>query len=71
MEPADLILEPHCGARIQETFADARYIADQLLHPVIVRGNDVDVEVLPGMSDDACRLAYESAVRRRDTAGAL
>jgi len=67
MEPADLILEPGTGARIQESFADARWIADEVLHVVIVRGNDVEVEVLPGMSDDACRLAYEAALMERDT----
>lgn len=66
MEPADLILEPGAGARIQETFADARWIADEVLYTVIVRGNDVEVEVLPGMSDDACRLAYEAALIQRD-----
>lgn len=66
MEPADLILEPGAGARIQETFADARWIANEVLHTVIVRGNDVEVEVLPGMSDDACRVAYEAALMERD-----
>jgi len=66
MEPADLILEPGAGARIQDTFTDARWIANEVLHTVIVRGNDVEVDVLPGMSDDACRVAYESALMKRD-----
>ncbi len=71
LEPCDLILEPGAGARIQETFANARYIADATKHTVVVRGNDVEVDVTPGMGDNECHLAYDTALQRRDAALAV
>ncbi len=66
MEPCTITIEPGAGARIQETFTDARAIATLVNWPVRVRGNDVTVEVGPDMSDAACRDAYEHALSRRD-----
>ena len=66
MEPCTITVEPHAGARIQETFADARAIATLVNWPVLVRGNGVEVDVQPDMDDDACRVAYETAMEQRD-----
>ncbi len=68
LEPCDLIIEPGAGARIQETFANARYIADVTTHTVLVRGNDVEVAVTPRMDDNDCHLAYDTALHVRDAA---
>lgn len=69
MEPCTITVEPHAGARIQETFADARAIATLANWPVLVRGNGVEVEVRPDMGEPACRIAYEAALARRDERG--
>jgi len=66
MEPCTITVEPGAGARIQETFTDARAIATLVNWPVLVRGNDVEVEVQPDMGEQACRVAYEAALERRD-----
>jgi len=68
LEPCGLIIEPDVGARIQETFANARYIANATRHTVVVRGNDVEVEVTPRMDDNDCHLAYDTALHLRDAA---
>lgn len=66
MEPCTITVEPGAGARIQETFTDARAIATLVNWPVLVRGNGVEVEVRPDMGEPACRVAYESALMERD-----
>jgi len=68
MEPCTITVEPGAGARIQETFVDARAIATLVNWPVLVRGNGVEVEVRPDMGDDDCRVAYETALEQRDAA---